>query len=48
MQITDTADFRNPHYHKAADLPADVTIAQVADVVAATAYAVGRIAGRIG
>ena len=44
VQITDTADFRNPHYHRETDVPATITMSLVADVVAATAYAVEQLA----
>jgi Zn-dependent M28 family amino/carboxypeptidase len=45
VQITDTADFRNPHYHQPSDLPDSLDIGRLADVVASTALAVERIAG---
>lgn len=45
VQITDTADFRNPHYHKPTDLPDTLDIARLADVVASTALAVEHLAG---
>ena len=47
VQITDTANFRNPHYHLPGDLPDTLDYGRVADVVAATALAVERIAGRL-
>jgi len=47
VQITDTADFRNPHYHRPGDTPDTLDYEQLADVVAATAYAVERIAGSL-
>lgn len=47
VQITDTANFRNPHYHRAGDLPDTVNMKQVADVVAATALAVEILAERL-
>ncbi|GAA0914994.1 hypothetical protein GCM10009558_101680 [Virgisporangium aurantiacum] len=45
VQITDTANFRNPHYHKPTDLPATLDHGRLADVTAATALAVERLAG---
>ncbi|MFV2085626.1 M20/M25/M40 family metallo-hydrolase [Micromonospora sp. LOL_021] len=47
VQITDTANFRNPHYHRAGDVPETVSMQQVADVVAATALAVEILAERL-
>ena len=44
VQITDTANFRNPHYHQPSDLPATLDIHRLADVTAATALAVERLA----
>lgn len=37
VQITDTANFRNPHYHQPTDLPATLDYTRMADLVAATA-----------
>jgi Zn-dependent M28 family amino/carboxypeptidase len=48
VQITDTANFRNPHYHRAGDTPDTLDYQRLADVVVATALAVERTAGRIG
>ncbi|WFE20056.1 M28 family peptidase [Solwaraspora sp. WMMD937] len=48
VQITDTANFRNPHYHRPGDVPDTVSMTQVADVVAATALAVEILAERLG
>lgn len=45
VQITDTANFRNPHYHLPSDTPDTLDYEQLADVVAATAHAVEQIAG---
>jgi hypothetical protein len=45
VQITDTADFRNPHYHQPGDLPNTLDIGRLADVVASTAFAVEGLAG---
>jgi hypothetical protein len=44
VQITDTANFRNPHYHQPTDLPATLDFGRLADVTAATALAVERLA----
>lgn len=44
VQITDTANFRNPHYHLAGDTPDTLDYEQLADVVAATTLAVAHIA----
>lgn len=46
VQITDTANFRNPHYHEPSDLPDTLDYGRLADVVAAVAVAVERVAGR--
>jgi Zn-dependent M28 family amino/carboxypeptidase len=48
VQITDTANFRNPHYHAAGDTPDTLDYQRLADVVVATALAVERTTGRIG
>jgi len=37
VQITDTANFRNPHYHQPTDLPDTLDYTRMADLVAATA-----------
>jgi len=47
VQITDTANFRNPHYHRSGDTPETLDYHRLADVVAATALAVERVAERI-
>lgn len=46
--VTDTADLRNPHYHRPDDRPATLDARRMADVAVATAFAVARLAGRIG
>lgn len=46
--VTDTADLRNPHYHRSDDLPATLDAGRMAEVAVATAFAIGRLAGRIG
>jgi Zn-dependent M28 family amino/carboxypeptidase len=47
VQITDTANFRNPHYHGPGDTPETLDYHRLADVVAATALAVERVAERV-
>jgi Zn-dependent M28 family amino/carboxypeptidase len=44
IQITDTANFRNPHYHRPSDTPDTLDYHRLADVIAATAIAVERAA----
>jgi Zn-dependent M28 family amino/carboxypeptidase len=44
VMITDTAFFRNPHYHAASDLPATLDPARMADVVTGVLAAVHAIA----
>jgi Zn-dependent M28 family amino/carboxypeptidase len=39
IQVTDTANFRNPHYHRPTDLPETLDYGRMADLVAATAAA---------
>jgi Zn-dependent M28 family amino/carboxypeptidase len=48
VQITDTANFRNPNYHGAGDIPDTLDYHRLADVVAATALAIERVAERLG
>ena len=45
--VTDTADLRNPHYHGPGDLPETLDASRMAEVAVATAFAIGRLAGRI-
>lgn len=45
VQITDTANFRNPHYHRPGDVPDTLDVGRLADVTAATALAVERLCG---
>jgi hypothetical protein len=45
IQVTDTANFRNPHYHRPSDKPATLDYETLADVTAATVLAVRRLAG---
>jgi Zn-dependent M28 family amino/carboxypeptidase len=47
VQITDTANFRNPHYHAPGDTPDTLDYHRLADVVAATALTVERVAERM-
>lgn len=44
VQLTDTANFRNPHYHRPSDRPDTLDYDWLADVVTATALAVERVA----
>ncbi len=44
IQITDTADFRNPHYHKATDKSDTLDYEHLAAIVAATAITLLKIA----
>jgi Zn-dependent M28 family amino/carboxypeptidase len=46
VQVTDTANFRNPHYHGPTDTPDTLDYGRLADVVAATAVTVEELAGR--
>jgi Zn-dependent M28 family amino/carboxypeptidase len=46
VQITDTANFRNPHYHRPSDTPETLDYNRLADVTAAAAVAVERVAAR--
>ena len=45
IQVTNTANFRNPHYHRASDKPATLDYDTLADVTVATVLAVRRLAG---
>jgi len=47
VQITDTANFRNPHYHRPGDTPDTLDYDRLADVVAATALTIERVAQRV-
>ncbi|MGN9914674.1 M20/M25/M40 family metallo-hydrolase [Phytohabitans sp. LJ34] len=40
IQVTDTANFRNPHYHQPTDTPETLDYQRIADIVAATAAVV--------
>ncbi|MDG4829931.1 M20/M25/M40 family metallo-hydrolase [Solwaraspora sp. WMMD1047] len=43
IQVTDTADFRNPHYHRPGDIPGTLDYERLADITAATAVALGEL-----
>jgi len=45
LQLTDTADFRNPHYHAPTDTPDTLDYTFLSKVVRATALAVIHLAG---
>ena len=45
IQVTNTANFRNPNYHRASDKPATLDYETLADVTVATVLAVRRLAG---
>jgi hypothetical protein len=45
IQVTDTAEFRNPHYHRSSDMPATLDYATLADITVATVLLVRRLAG---
>jgi hypothetical protein len=47
LMVTDTANFRYPHYHQPTDTPEKVDYERVAAIVAATAMAVAETAGLI-
>jgi hypothetical protein len=44
--LTDTADFRNPNYHRPTDTPDTLDYTRIAAIVAATAVVVWRLGGR--
>lgn len=44
IQVTNTANFRNPHYHRPTDLPGTLDYATLAQITAATALLVERLA----
>jgi Zn-dependent M28 family amino/carboxypeptidase len=46
--LTDTADFRNPHYHRASDTPDTLDYERLGAVVGATALTLARTAGLVG
>ncbi len=45
IMIGDTAEFRNPHYHKPTDTPDTLDYDRLAAIVGATAVAIARMAG---
>jgi hypothetical protein len=45
IQVTNTAEFRNPNYHRASDKPETLDYETLADIVVATVLAVRRLAG---
>ncbi|HXY70069.1 MAG TPA: M28 family peptidase [Gemmatimonadales bacterium] len=45
LMITDTANFRNPHYHRASDTPDTLDYAFLTRATAAVAAAIGELAG---
>jgi len=46
IHVTNTAEFRNPNYHRPSDLPATLDYETLADVTAATVLAIERLAGK--
>jgi hypothetical protein len=47
IQVTDTADLRNPHYHRPSDTPETLDYERIADIVAATAMTVSSLGGEV-
>ena len=45
IQVTNTANFRNPHYHRPSDKPGTLDYETLADITVATVLAVRRLAG---
>ncbi len=45
VQLTDTANFRNPNYHRPEDRPETLDYTRLRDVTAATAWALERLTG---
>jgi Peptidase family M28 len=45
IQVTDTANMRNPHYHRPSDLPETLDYKRIAQIVAATALMLSRMGG---
>jgi Zn-dependent M28 family amino/carboxypeptidase len=43
VQVTDTAEFRNPHYHRPTDTPGTLDYGWIADIVAATAVTLAEL-----
>jgi hypothetical protein len=46
IQVTNTANFRNPHYHRPTDRPATLDYTTLASIVAATGLLIERMADR--
>ena len=46
IQVTNTANFRNPHYHRPTDRPATLDYVSLASIVAATGLLIERLADR--
>jgi hypothetical protein len=46
--ITDTADFRNPNYHRPTDTPDTLNYNRLAEIIGATAVAIAQLAGLVG
>jgi hypothetical protein len=47
IMISDTANFRNPHYHQPTDTPETLDYERVAAIVGATAVTIARLAGLV-
>lgn len=47
MMVTDTANFRNPHYHRPSDTPDTLNYDRLAAIIGATAVATARTAGLV-
>ncbi|MDG4789364.1 M20/M25/M40 family metallo-hydrolase [Micromonospora sp. WMMD1102] len=43
IQVTDTADFRNPHYHQPGDTPETLDYHRIGDIAAATAVSLAHL-----
>ena len=43
VQVTDTSEFRSPHYHRASDTPDTLDYERIADIVAATAVTLAEL-----
>jgi Zn-dependent M28 family amino/carboxypeptidase len=46
IQVTNTANFRNPNYHRPTDLPSTLDYDSLARIVAATGLLIERLADR--
>jgi hypothetical protein len=47
IMISDTANYRNPHYHEPTDTPETLDYERLAAIVGATAVAIARVAGLV-